>query len=55
MMYEMKRRKSESTLLQTQLIFNLPHHIGMVWEEYAFDYTVSYTQLGDGLQHTYML
>ena len=28
MMYEM-RRKSESTLLLTQGIFNLPHHIGM--------------------------
>ena len=25
-------------------IFNLPHHTGMVWEELAFDYAVSYTQ-----------
>ena len=24
--------------------FNLPHHIGMVWEELAFDDRVSYTQ-----------
>ena len=29
MMYEMRRRKSEPTLLPTQVIFNLPHHIGM--------------------------
>ena len=30
MMYEMKRRKPEPTLLPTQGIFNLSHHIGMV-------------------------
>ena len=36
MMYEM-RRKPKPTLLQTQGIFNLPHHIGMVSEELAFD------------------
>ena len=29
MMYEMRRRKPEPTLLVTQWIFNLPHHIGM--------------------------
>ena len=36
MMYAMRRRMPESTLLPTQGIFNLPHHIGMVWEELAF-------------------
>ena len=30
MMYEMRRRKPVPTLLLTQGIFNLPHHIGMV-------------------------
>ena len=30
MMYEMKRRKPESTLLLTQGIFNPTHHIGML-------------------------
>ena len=28
--YKMRRRKPEPTLLPTQRIFNLPHHIGMV-------------------------
>ena len=32
----------EHALLPTQRIFNLPHHIGMVWEGLAFD--VSYAQ-----------
>ena len=36
MMHEMRRRKPELTLLPTQEIFNLPHHIGMVGEELAF-------------------
>ena len=44
MMYEMRRRKPELRLLPTQEIFNLPHHIGMVSEEHAFDDAVSYTQ-----------
>ena len=52
MMYEMGRRKSEATLLQTQGIFNLPHVIGMVWEEPAFQDTVSYTQRRNGLHHS---
>ena len=30
MMYEMKRRKPDPTLLPTHGIFNLQHHIGMV-------------------------
>ena len=30
MMYEMGRRKPKLTLLPTQGIFNLPHHIGTV-------------------------
>ena len=51
-MYEMRRRKPEPTLLLTQGIFNLPHHIGMVREELAFDDGVSYTQRGNGLQHS---
>ena len=43
MMYETGRRKAETTLLLTQGIYNLPHHIGMVREELAFDDAVSYT------------
>ena len=46
MMYEMRRGKPESTLLPTLGIYNLPHRIGMVWEELAFDKAVSYTQRG---------
>ena len=30
MMYEMRRRKPKPTLLPTQEIFNLHHHIGMI-------------------------
>ena len=51
MMYEM-RKKPEPTLLPTQGIFNLPNYIDMVWEELAFDDAVSYTQRGNGLQHS---
>ena len=51
-MYEMRKRKPESTLLSTQGIFNLPHHIGIVWEELAFDDALSYTQRGNELQHS---
>ena len=36
-MNETRRRKPKSTLLPTQWTFNLPHHIGMVSEELAFD------------------
>ena len=50
MMYEMRRRKHEPTLLLIQEIFNLSHHIGMV-----FDDAVKYTQWGNGLQHHKML
>ena len=49
MMHEMRRKKPEPTLLPTKGIFNLPHHIGMVGEELAFDDTVCYTQQGNGL------
>ena len=52
MMYEMRRRKSESTFLLTQGIFNLPQHIGIKWKELAFDDAVSYTQQGSGFQHS---
>ena len=41
MLYKMKRRKPEPTLLSTEGIFNLPQHIGMVCEELAFDGAVS--------------
>ena len=51
-MYEMRRRKSEPTLLPTDRIFNLPHHIGMICWEPAFDDAVSYTQQGNGLQRS---
>ena len=44
MMHEMRKRKPEPTFLLTQAIFTLPHHIGMVWDEFAFNYTVSYIQ-----------
>ena len=52
MMYESRRRKSKPTLLLTQGIFNLPHHIGKVWQELAFVDAVSYRQRGNGLQHS---
>ena len=37
MMCEMRRRKPKLTLLPTQGIFNVPHHIGMVCNKLAFD------------------
>ena len=46
MMYELRRRNPEPTLLQTQGIFNLAHQIGMVQEELAFDDSISYTRRG---------
>ena len=52
MTYEMRRRKPEPTLLPTQLIFYLLHHIGMVREDLAFDDAVNYAQQGNGLQHS---
>ena len=36
MIYEMRRTKYGSILLTTQGIFNLPHHVGMVWKEPTF-------------------
>ena len=48
MMYDMGRRKPKSTLLPTQRNFNLPHHIGIVREELAFDDTQSYTYQRSG-------
>ena len=53
--YEMRWRQPKPTLLLTRGIFNLPHHMGLVWEELAFDNAVSYTQQGNGLQYSYML
>ena len=50
MMYEMRRREPEPTLLPTQGIFSLPYHIGV-----AFADAVSYTQWGKRLQHSQML
>ena len=47
-----EKKKAQPTLLLTQGIFNLPHHIGMVWEQLSFDDAVSYTQRGNEL---YML
>ena len=44
MVYEMRRRKPKHTLLLTQWIFNLPHHIDVLREEHAFDDALSYTQ-----------
>ena len=44
---KMRRWKPEPTLLPTQEIVNLPHHIGIVREELAFDGAISYTQWGE--------
>ena len=52
MMYETRRKKPEPILLPTQGIFNLPRHIGKVWEEPAFDESVHYTLWGNGLKHS---
>ena len=41
MMYEMRMKNPKPTLLPTQRIFNLQHHIDMTWEELAFDDAVS--------------
>ena len=35
--WQLVDRKPEPTLLSTQRIFSLPHHIGMAWQELAFD------------------
>ena len=48
MMYEMSRRKPEPTFLAIQGIFNLLHHLSMIWEELGFSDTVSYAQWGNG-------
>ena len=50
MMYEIRRRKSKATLLQTQGIYKFPRHIEMVCEELAFGDALNYTQWGNGLQ-----
>ena len=47
MIYGMGRRNPEPTLLPPQGIFHLPHHIGMVWEELAFDDAVIQVQWDD--------
>ena len=49
MMDEMRMRMPKPTLLTTQGIFNLSHHIGMVREQLAFDDIVSCTPQGNGL------
>ena len=51
MMYEMRWRKSEPTFLLTKGIFNLSHHIGMVWEDLAFDDTVSEVSVREVLMY----
>ena len=53
MMYEMRRQKPEPTLLLPQGVFNLPQHLGIIWEELAFDDAESYAQQGNGLQHSW--
>ena len=52
MIYEMRRRQPKPTLLPTQGIFNIPHHIDMASEELAFNDAVGYTQQVNGLQHS---
>ena len=49
------RGGGESLSLQSEEIVNLRHHIGMVWEELAFNDTLSYTEQRNELQHSYML
>ena len=44
MVYELRKRKPESSILSIQGIFNLLHHIGTVWEKLAFDDAVNYAQ-----------
>ena len=50
--YQMRRRNLEPTRLLTEGIFNLPHHIGMVQKDLAFDDVGSYTQQENGFQHS---
>ena len=38
----------KSKSVDAGFLFNLPHHIGMAWEEVAFDDAVNYTQWGNG-------
>ena len=52
MMYKIRRGKPEPTLLSMQEVFSFPHRIGMVCEELAFGDAMSYTQWGNGLQHS---
>ena len=52
MMYDMMRRKPKPILILTQATCNLPHHIGIAWEELAFAGAVSYTQRENGLQNS---
>ena len=47
-----EKEKTQAYILMNQGIFNTPHHIGMVWEELAFDDTVIYRQRGNGLHHS---
>ena len=44
MMYKIRRRKPEPTLLLTQGFFNLPHNVGTVSDELDFDNALIYTQ-----------
>ena len=47
MVYEIRGRKPEPTLLSIQGIINLLHNIGIVKERVAFDDAVWYTQWGE--------
>ena len=47
-----EKEKARAYTFTTQGIFNLPHHIGMVWQELAFDDAVSYTQQVNGFWHS---
>ena len=52
MMYEMRMINPYITLLSNRGIFNLPHQIGLAWQELAIDEAVSHTQQGNGLHHS---
>ena len=54
MMYDIcnEKEKAQAHPLPTQGIFNFPHYIGMICEEFAFHDAVSYTQRDNGLQHS---
>ena len=54
MLYEMRRRKADPTVIPTHEILNLPHHMGVMKAELAIDDAVGYVHQRNGLQHSEM-